>query len=137
MRCRSTVGWKSKSKSARVLRNGNRAKRRRALRRPVAGGVGLLGDQPGEEVDVGPLSGAGVLGEGGEHLGGPVQLQVAEVVLDLFVDAQSPFLLVVAEHGQVGHGDLEVASPQLQPARRGRRSVVGLHEVQVTAAGAA
>ena len=39
-----------------------------------------------EELDVGPLVGFGVVGEGGEHLGGPVELEVAEVVLDLFVE---------------------------------------------------
>jgi hypothetical protein len=54
---------------------------------PVAGGVGLFGDQAAEELDVGPVVAAGVLGEGGEHFGGAVELEVAEVVFDLFVDA--------------------------------------------------
>ena len=54
------------------------------------------------------------LGEGGEHLDGPVELQVAEVVLDLFVDAAhvgSPSLVA----GQVGGGDVEVAAGQHEP----------------------
>jgi hypothetical protein len=45
----------------------------------------LFGDYPGQELDVGPVVAAGVL-EGGEALGGPVELEVAEVVFDLFVD---------------------------------------------------
>ena len=57
---------------------------------PVAGGVGLLGDQAGEELDVGPVVAAGVLGERREHLAGPVELQVAEVVFDLLIDAHAP-----------------------------------------------
>ena len=38
---------------------------------PVAGGGGLFGDEPGEELDVGPVIGAGVFGEGGEALRRP------------------------------------------------------------------
>jgi len=78
MSLRSMVGWSAKSKSSMVLRNGNRV-----------GGVGLFGDEAGEELDVGELFGAGVFGDGGEHLDGPVQLQVAEVVLDLLADAHA------------------------------------------------
>lgn len=55
----------------------------------VAGGVGLFGDEPGQEVDVGPVVVAGVLGEGREALDRAVQLEVAEVVFDLFVDAHA------------------------------------------------
>jgi len=56
---------------------------------PVAIGGGLLGDQPGEELDVGPVDGLGLLGEGGEHARGGVQLQVAEVDFDLFVETHA------------------------------------------------
>jgi hypothetical protein len=47
----------------------------------------LFGDQAAEELDVGPVVAAGIFGEGGEHFGGAVELEVAEVVFDLFVDA--------------------------------------------------
>jgi hypothetical protein len=50
---------------------------------PVAGGVGLFGDEAGEELDAGPVVGAGGLGERREALGGRVELEVAEVVFDL------------------------------------------------------
>ena len=64
---------------------------RRVLPQPgseaaVAGVDGLLVQEPGQELDVGPPLGAGVLREGGEDLGGAVQLQVAEVGLDLLVE---------------------------------------------------
>ncbi len=39
---------------------------------PVAGVDGLFVEEPGQELDVGPAVGAGVLGEGGEDLGGAV-----------------------------------------------------------------
>jgi hypothetical protein len=55
----------------------------------VAGGVGLFGDETAEELDVGPVVGPGLLGEGGEHLDGPVELEVTEVVLDLLVHAHA------------------------------------------------
>jgi hypothetical protein len=53
---------------------------------PVAGVDRFLVEQPGEELDVGPVVCLGVVGESGEHLGGPVQFQVAAVVLDLLVE---------------------------------------------------
>ena len=56
----------------------------------VAVGGGLLGDQSGEELDVGPVVGAGLLGEGGEHAGSGVQFEVAEVGFDLFVEPLTP-----------------------------------------------
>ena len=65
----------------------------------VSVGGGLLGDESGEELDVGPVFGAGLFGEGGEHAGGGVQLEVAEVGFDLFVEAHadtSPSSMVMA-----------------------------------------
>lgn len=47
----------------------------------------MFSDEPGEEVDMSPVVATGVLGERGEALRRPVQLQVAEIVFDLFVDA--------------------------------------------------
>jgi hypothetical protein len=54
---------------------------------PVPGRRCLFGDEPGEELDVGEVVGACGLGKRGEHLDRPVHLQVAEIVLDLLVDA--------------------------------------------------
>ena len=54
---------------------------------PVAVRGGLGGDEPGEELDVGPVLGAGLLGEGREAAGGRVEAQVAQVGLDLLVEA--------------------------------------------------
>ncbi len=56
---------------------------------PVAGRVGLLRDESCEELDMGPVLGPGGLGEGWEALGCPVELEVAEVVFDLVLDAHS------------------------------------------------
>jgi hypothetical protein len=53
-------------------------------------GGGLLGDESRKELDVGPVVGFRLLGEGGEHARSSVQLQVAEVGLDLFVEAAHP-----------------------------------------------
>lgn len=56
---------------------------------PVAGGGGLSADEVGEELDVGPVLAPGGLGEGGERVRGVTELQVAEVVLELVVDAHT------------------------------------------------
>jgi hypothetical protein len=50
----------------------------------------LLGDESGEELDVRPVLGAGLVGERREHACSSVQLQVAEVGFDLFVEAAHP-----------------------------------------------
>ena len=54
---------------------------------PVAGVDGLLVEESGQELDVGPLVLVGVFGEGGEDLRGSVELQVAEVGLDLLIES--------------------------------------------------
>lgn len=56
---------------------------------PVAGRCCLLRDQTGEKLDVGDVAVAGLFGQRREHFGSAVQLEVAEVVLDLFVDAHA------------------------------------------------
>ena len=53
----------------------------------VAVGGGLFGDEPGEELDMRPLVGAGLFGEGGERRPSGVQAEVAEVGFDLLVEA--------------------------------------------------
>jgi hypothetical protein len=50
----------------------------------------LLGDESGEELDVRPVLEFRLLGEGGEHACGGVQVEVAEVGFDLFVEAAHP-----------------------------------------------
>ena len=52
---------------------------------PVDGGRCLLADDPGQELDMAPLPGLGLFGQGGEALGRTVQTQVAEVVFQLFI----------------------------------------------------
>lgn len=53
----------------------------------VAGRVCLLCNESRQELDVRHVVRARLLGEDCEHFGGTVELQVAEVVFDLFVDA--------------------------------------------------
>ena len=60
---------------------------------PVGGGRGLFGDDSGQELEVAPLFGFGLFGQAGEALGGPAQLQVAQIRLEGLVDA-----------GGLGHG---------------------------------
>src|SRR5690606_8020384 len=55
----------------------------------VSVGGGLLGDESGEELDVGPVLDLRFLGEGGKDAGGGVQLEVAEVGFDLLVEAHA------------------------------------------------
>ena len=52
---------------------------------PVTRGGGLVADELGEELDVGPVLALRGLGQGGEGLGGAVQLQIPEVVLEPLV----------------------------------------------------
>ncbi len=49
----------------------------------------LIGDEAGEELDVGPVLALCFFGKGGEHAGGGVQLEVAEVGFDLFIDTHA------------------------------------------------
>ena len=70
---RSTLGWNSKSKSPRVRRKGKRAKRSRAASLRLTVASGLLADDPGQELDVAPLLGLGLFGQGGEALGRAVR----------------------------------------------------------------
>ena len=53
---------------------------------PVDGGRGLLAHHPGQELDVAPLLGLGLFGQGGEALGRAVESQIAEVVLQLLIE---------------------------------------------------
>ncbi len=56
---------------------------------PVAVCCCLFGDETGEELDVGPVLGFGLLGEGREHAGGGIEFEVAEVGFDLFIDTHA------------------------------------------------
>ena len=55
---------------------------------PVGGGRRLLGHDPPQVLDVRPLPLGRLLGQGGEALGGPGQLQVVQVALELLVGAR-------------------------------------------------
>jgi hypothetical protein len=61
----------------------------------VAGGRGLLGDQLGKEGGMAELLGAGPVEQARQDLGRAVQLEVAEVVLELLIQAAG---------GRGGHG---------------------------------
>lgn len=94
MSLRSMVGWNSKSNSAIVLRNGNRANRKPGRQPPIPGHGCLVRDEPCEVLDVGPVVGAGLFGERGEDLAGTVQLEVAEIVFDLLIQPDGTHAMV-------------------------------------------
>src|SRR5690606_22329499 len=63
---------------------------------PVAVRGGLLADEPSEELDVRPVVCPGLFSERGEAAGGGVEIEVAEIGLDLLVEtghASSPSTL--------------------------------------------
>jgi hypothetical protein len=52
-------------------------------------GVAESGGEAGQVFDVGPVLGAGLLGEGDEQVGCGIQLEVAEVGFDLLVETHA------------------------------------------------
>ena len=80
---RSMEGWKSKSNSSMVRRAGKWAKRSRAFERRWRVAAASSATRAARNSRR-SSRGAVAVGEGGEHLGGAVQLEVAEVVLDRF-----------------------------------------------------
>ena len=60
---------------------------------PVPGGGGLPADELSQERQMRPAVGPGGLGQRGERLRGVPELQVAEVVLELFVDVKGRRIL--------------------------------------------
>ena len=95
---------------------------------------GLLGDDPGQELDMAPLLGLGLFGQGGEALGRPSELQVAEVVFELLIGpgaligrlrSNGRVSLVSRCHSPSGttvHRDRGVRATSTVPRTRRRRS---------------
>ena len=78
------VGTRSRSRRA----GAGRGTGRNAAGRPSGGSVGggLFGDEPGEELDMRPVVGAGFFGEQRERRASSVEMEVAEIGLDLLVE---------------------------------------------------
>ena len=99
----SMEGWKVKSNSSMVLRAG-RERIEPGGEAAVAGGGALGGDHVGQVDHWRPVLGHGLFGHGGEALGGGVELQVAEVVLELLVRRRAGGHRARCRRGRSGTG---------------------------------